>query len=239
MSTSAKVALAVLVLVGGFCAALPFRKAPTESTTEISAGDDGMRLRPADAAPRLVPLQVSAEPEASPAAGALPGDATKSTEVHPAAIWRTPTEGSDSPPNLERVYHPWPDGGLPPQLGSVPLEVRAPLGSNDGPSASALLPPTFVPSPEEAPYHPPTAGNVGLVPLGQETSGENPAAPVLTGRKHRLNDGDTLARLAERYYGDARRAEEIFAANRAVLNSPDLLPLGIEIFIPGVAPPRE
>jgi nucleoid-associated protein YgaU len=54
-------------------------------------------------------------------------------------------------------------------------------------------------------------------------------------RRHRLTDGDSLQRLAERYLGNAARADEIFAINRDVLSAPDLLPLGKIIRIP----PRE
>jgi nucleoid-associated protein YgaU len=54
-------------------------------------------------------------------------------------------------------------------------------------------------------------------------------------RRHRLTDGDSLERLAERYLGDAARAEEIYAINRDLLTAPDLLPLGKIIRIPPVA----
>lgn len=51
-------------------------------------------------------------------------------------------------------------------------------------------------------------------------------------RLYRLRDGDTLENLAERFLGDAARAEEIFQANRQVLAHPDLLPVGKTIVIP-------
>ena len=51
-------------------------------------------------------------------------------------------------------------------------------------------------------------------------------------RRHRLTDGDTLERMAERYLGDGARADEIFAINRDLLTAPDLLPLGKIIRIP-------
>jgi nucleoid-associated protein YgaU len=54
-------------------------------------------------------------------------------------------------------------------------------------------------------------------------------------RRHRLTDGDSLERLAERYLGSPARAAEIFEANRDLLQAPDLLPLGRIIRIP----PRE
>ncbi len=51
-------------------------------------------------------------------------------------------------------------------------------------------------------------------------------------RTHRVVDGDTLARLAQRYWQDASLAESLFAANRQVLASPDALPIGVVLTIP-------
>jgi nucleoid-associated protein YgaU len=53
-----------------------------------------------------------------------------------------------------------------------------------------------------------------------------------TTRTHRVVDGDTLAALAERYLGSAARADEIFQANRDVLQNPGLLPIGAELKLP-------
>ena len=49
--------------------------------------------------------------------------------------------------------------------------------------------------------------------------------------RHKIVDGDTLRGLAERYLGSAERWEEIYAANRNVLSSPELLPIGVELKI--------
>lgn len=51
-------------------------------------------------------------------------------------------------------------------------------------------------------------------------------------QRHRLVDGDTLPKLAERYLGRADLDWAIFEANRDVLNDPQLLPLRVEISIP-------
>jgi nucleoid-associated protein YgaU len=51
-------------------------------------------------------------------------------------------------------------------------------------------------------------------------------------RTHIVVDGDSLERLAGRYLDDARRSNEIFEANRELLSSPDLLPIGAELVIP-------
>ena len=49
---------------------------------------------------------------------------------------------------------------------------------------------------------------------------------------HTIADGDTLAALAVRYLGDAKRWGELFEHNRDVLKNPDLLPIGQVIKIP-------
>ena len=58
------------------------------------------------------------------------------------------------------------------------------------------------------------------------------AASDDTARTHTIVDGDTLAALAQRYLGSAARAMEIYEANRDVLTSPALLPIGSELKIP-------
>ncbi len=52
-------------------------------------------------------------------------------------------------------------------------------------------------------------------------------------RYHRIQDGDTLRNLAEQYLGNADLAASIYDANRSILASPDLLPLGRQLRIPG------
>jgi phage tail protein X len=49
---------------------------------------------------------------------------------------------------------------------------------------------------------------------------------------HRIADGDTLRSLAERYLGSADRHAEIYEANRELLSSPDILPIGVKLKIP-------
>lgn len=51
-------------------------------------------------------------------------------------------------------------------------------------------------------------------------------------RLHKIVDGDTLKTLAERYFGSAARAEQIYEANRDVLPGPEVLPIGVELKIP-------
>ncbi len=53
-----------------------------------------------------------------------------------------------------------------------------------------------------------------------------------TALEHRIADGDTLSKLAERYLGRGDRYLEIYDLNREVLASPDLLPIGVVLKIP-------
>jgi hypothetical protein len=50
--------------------------------------------------------------------------------------------------------------------------------------------------------------------------------------RHVVEDGDTLTQLAARYLGRADAYLEIYEANRDVLDSPDLLPIGAVLKIP-------
>jgi phage tail protein X len=54
----------------------------------------------------------------------------------------------------------------------------------------------------------------------------------MAARSHEVVDGDTLATLATRYFGDAAHAQEIYDANRDVLANPNLLPIGVKLKLP-------
>ncbi len=69
-------------------------------------------------------------------------------------------------------------------------------------------------------------------PLLSSAPQPQPGLPA-NGMRHRIVDGDTLATIARRYYGDEQRARELFEANRSVLRDPELLPIGTELVIPG------
>lgn len=70
--------------------------------------------------------------------------------------------------------------------------------------------------------------------LASDSPNSAPAAPP---RTHKIGDGDTLAKLARRYLGSEDRRLEIYDANREVLTSPDVLPIGVELKIPDLHVP--
>lgn len=101
------------------------------------------------------------------------------------------------------------------------LDAPPDIGSNYTPLADPFRSPADV--------RPTLPGDPSLVPVG--------ATPRVAGprlRQHVLRDGDTLAGLAQRYYGDPAKAKEIYAANRLELASPDVLPIGRKIVLPGI-----
>lgn len=58
-------------------------------------------------------------------------------------------------------------------------------------------------------------------------------APVVQGPKlHVIKEGDSLTKIARKYYGTADRWNEIFEANRNILSEPGKLPLGASLRIP-------
>lgn len=131
---------------------------------------------------------------------------------------------------------------LPTPLAAKPAEqllLRDPAASHQA-------------SPARPPAHP-RATTATLAPAGQpRRRPAEAAAPARSlpswlaaaprdarPRRHRVADGDSLTLLAKRYLGSAQRQWEIFEANRDVLASPGLLPIGAELKIPpsGPAPP--
>ena len=49
---------------------------------------------------------------------------------------------------------------------------------------------------------------------------------------HIVSDKDTLASIAERYYGDGSLYPKIFEANREILKDPDKIKIGQRLRIP-------
>lgn len=73
-------------------------------------------------------------------------------------------------------------------------------------------------------------GDLARSELAREPrTNEDGAAEV----RHTIVDGDTLAALAEFYLGSEDQQAVIFQRNRDLLDDPHLLPIGLEIVIPG------
>jgi nucleoid-associated protein YgaU len=75
-------------------------------------------------------------------------------------------------------------------------------------------------------------------PVHAERDAASESAPVYetatraSAREHVVAEGETLTRLAERYYGDAARADAIYRANRDRIRDPERLHAGQTLVIP-------
>lgn len=103
-------------------------------------------------------------------------------------------------------------------IGGVALAVSACFGGATVPSA-----PTPAPTVVQLPTVPRPALDTA-VPSGTGTA----SAQVV----HVVQDGDTLGRIALRYYGDANRWQRIYDANRAAIPNPNALTVGTRLNIP-------
>ncbi|MEM8864385.1 MAG: LysM domain-containing protein [Planctomycetota bacterium] len=109
--------------------------------------------------------------------------------------------------------------------GASPL-VSAPTPGNEQPIW------TDIPMTNEAFNEPPAQStHQGMIPASsfQAEAQSRQAAKNRSPQTHIVTDGDTLAKLAERYLGDASRAADLFAWNRSKIDHPDLLPIGVAL----------
>lgn len=97
--------------------------------------------------------------------------------------------------------------------------------------ADRALPPEL---PRTYPASPPPAADWDGTRLGAPLGLGSAQSVGLAGESllHTIADGDCLPALAERYLGATERWPEIFEANRHLLASPELLPIGLQLTIP-------
>jgi nucleoid-associated protein YgaU len=104
----------------------------------------------------------------------------------------------------------------------------------------AALPPkeekAIIAVPTAQPTRPPAARQqYRPVPAKKATR----TAETREGRRHVVEDGDTLFSLAVRYYGAADKFVEIYRVNRDVLTTPEHLEPGTVLTIPDLAQTAE
>ncbi len=128
-----------------------------------------------------------------------------------------------------------------------PKSPGRPTGSSDVPPRMAATFDDAVGSrlrwaAREAPVQPAVAGRVESLSVTPRASSRSDAVGLRSGstvpadRIHVVQDGDSLERLARRYYGSERYAAFLYSVNRAVLRSPQLLPIGVSLRIPARPP---
>lgn len=76
----------------------------------------------------------------------------------------------------------------------------------------------------------------------KRVGGENPndimadikVADTSVFARHTVESGDTLGKIAKKYYGNASKYHAIFEANRGLLDNPDVIHPGQNLVIPNV-----
>jgi nucleoid-associated protein YgaU len=122
------------------------------------------------------------------------------------------------------------DEASPARFSPSRSEVPQPGAASGTPSPTVVMPVRPEVPPPELPRSFPGGNTSSWGPpmmMGPPTAGPPPQSV-----RHKIIDGDTLASLAQRYLGSKDRYLEIFEANRDVLHSPDLLPIGVQLKIP-------
>ncbi|HET6797606.1 MAG TPA: LysM peptidoglycan-binding domain-containing protein [Gemmatimonadales bacterium] len=63
-------------------------------------------------------------------------------------------------------------------------------------------------------------------------SGSSSTAPPAGGQSYTVVKGDSLSKIAKRFYGDAKQWQKIYEANRDQIKNPDLIYPGQTFRIP-------
>jgi len=168
----------------------------------------------AETPPTLVPGTAPQEAK-KPAATNSPAKKHE-TKKKPAA---KPSEKDFQPPNFAREYQPYSDHIEP--------------GMSDSPGADDTSRQRSSKDNKDIPRG--NATNNATQPVGMASQSGDHAPPVSPGTapsRHRIAEGDTLRRLAEKYLGSRDRYLDIYQANQDILFDSQLIPIGVEIVIP-------
>lgn len=201
------------------------------------------RGTPEPAAPRAKPEIISVEPDyASPAptgvthvvkagdtltglAARYLGDRSRYLEIYEANkhVLKSPhqlTEGV-------RLNIPGARETAPIEEPAAPRKVEPVASRPKLPSIAVEEPTDLIDLEPETPAEPPAARTSAL-PTASNARSAKPSAP----RTYRVERGDTLERIALRFYGKRSKANEIFDANRRSMSSPESMREGMQIVLP-------
>jgi len=129
------------------------------------------------------------------------------------------------PANIQIVRPDAPTAEIQPTLLAPPPRAVVEPDRTDAELARLVPPPMMARTYPNLPAGPRSESGSGL-----EIGINEDRRPL--DRFHRVRDGDTLEKLAERYLGDRSRWHEIYQYNSRAIKRPDLLPLGARLRIP-------
>ncbi|WP_442484706.1 LysM peptidoglycan-binding domain-containing protein [Aeoliella sp. SH292] len=154
------------------------------------------------------------------------------------------TTNSMSPPEDRFASISPPPALLDPSMQAAPMQtaqIQSMQSSGFPPRPSDAAPPAPSFASNSAPLSGPSLAPANgwlppVVTTPPPSANAQPVAQYGDSTRHVVKDGDTLAKIAERYLGDPNRAREIYELNQSQLSSPDLLPIGAELQLPQAAP---
>lgn len=199
----------------------PWNNRPTwlASTPVTGAEPSGAHQR----APATAPLRIENwPPEPAPLVASDTAEfVTRPTARITNVVGTSNGRPADSPSPWDR-WPRWEPNAAPSPGGAVAASYQA---------AEPARPPTSSGKPDDADSLPETRPPEIQVPtIPHSDAATNDV--TIQGRTHVVVDGDSLAKLADRYLDDPTLENEIFRLNRDVLTDPAVLPIGVELRIP-------
>ena len=61
---------------------------------------------------------------------------------------------------------------------------------------------------------------------------QKPASSMPTNEAYTVKSGDSLSKIAQQYYGDAKQWRKIYEANKGQISNPDMIQPGWKLVIP-------
>lgn len=112
----------------------------------------------------------------------------------------------------------------------IPTQVAVPAANGAAVTPAAPMTPIspLVPLPQ-APAGTPTAPAKTTIPASAQN---NRSAPPNAARTYTVQAGDNLVDLARKFYGDGRRYDKLYEANRRVMHNPTDLKPGVVLVVP-------
>ena len=205
MKPGTRVACVVIVLLAGWLLAVPFRKPaePDGSTARARPHELNIRHRVAGRLSRPIAEPIKLTPDNSPPATSAPRS------------------------EFDHTSHFAPIGDFfPTSMSPARITLSQPASQLTSPPRTQVSPITDDARPK--------GKDPGSELARTEHSRNEKLRTNATFRQrwHRVVNGDSLPRLAESYLGNRDDYLLIFEANRDVLASPSVLPIGVELKIP-------
>jgi nucleoid-associated protein YgaU len=198
---------------------------------------------PAPTPPRTAP-SAGAAPTAPRSEPATSGDPSLVRQaVKPPEFWTYRVNGGETLETISKHFYGRTDYAsaiaranplMDPTKVRAGREIRIPRDPNN---IQGLPQTSAKPVPEPAKPAPAPTTKTEPAPTAAPVSGESGAAPAK--RTYKIESGDTLSDISQKFYGTSKHFKLIYDANRSKLKNEDDLREGVEIVIPDAPAPKK